>query len=175
MKNENDLIRATVLVIFEFVTGLRGSRPVRGHVLIEQHRNAAGVEVAATRDVRRFQMMMAQRTVRHFFRLPLFDQLNFAHPRGWAQVVHDRVGFVESLRGKDMLVGDAFVLVSWRRAVAMKPDVMFSRNLTKFLIIRHMIPPYKLPRASCSRSIASNSALKLPLPKLFAPFRWMIS
>ena len=34
---------------------------------------------------------------------------------------------------------------------------------------------YKLPLASCSLSIASNKALKLPLPKLFAPLRCMIS
>ena len=30
---------------------------------------------------------------------------------------------------------------------------------------------YKLPLAACSRSIASNKALKLPLPKLWAPLR----
>lgn len=30
---------------------------------------------------------------------------------------------------------------------------------------------HKFPLAACSRSIASNNALKLPLPKLFAPFR----
>jgi len=29
---------------------------------------------------------------------------------------------------------------------------------------------YRLPLAACSRSMASNNALKLPLPKLFAPF-----
>ena len=32
-----------------------------------------------------------------------------------------------------------------------------------------------VPRRACSRSIASNSALKFPLPKLRAPRRWMIS
>ena len=30
---------------------------------------------------------------------------------------------------------------------------------------------HKFPLAACSRSMASNSALKLPLPKLFAPLR----
>ena len=30
---------------------------------------------------------------------------------------------------------------------------------------------YKLPRISCSLSIASNNALKFPLPKDFAPQR----
>jgi hypothetical protein len=34
---------------------------------------------------------------------------------------------------------------------------------------------YNVPRNSCSRSMASNSALKLPLPKEVAPLRWMIS
>src|SRR5690606_5128055 len=34
---------------------------------------------------------------------------------------------------------------------------------------------HRLPRSSCSLSIASNSARKLPLPKLLAPLRWMIS
>gem|GEM_PF-6594195 len=34
---------------------------------------------------------------------------------------------------------------------------------------------YRLPRRACSRSSASNSALKLPLPKPRAPLRWMIS
>src|SRR5216684_2276629 len=82
-------------------------------------------------------MMMAQRTVGNFFRLPMFDQLNFAHPRRRTQVIHDRISFVESLRGKDVLVSDAFVFVSRRRAVAVKPDVMLSRNLSKLLIIRH--------------------------------------
>ena len=32
-----------------------------------------------------------------------------------------------------------------------------------------------VPRRACSRSIASKSALKFPLPKLCAPRRWMIS
>ena len=30
---------------------------------------------------------------------------------------------------------------------------------------------YRFPRESCSRSIASNKALKLPLPKLRLPLR----
>src|SRR6266536_312347 len=122
-------------------------------------------------------MMMTQRTVGDFFRLPMLDQLDIAHTRGRAQVIHDRVGFVESLRGEDMFVGNAFVFVGWGGAVTMKPDVMFPRNLSEFLIIRHvdLSSLYKLPRASCSFSSASNNALKLPLPKLFAPLRWMIS
>ena len=36
-------------------------------------------------------------------------------------------------------------------------------------------PAYRFPRAACSRSIASNRALKLPLPKLRLPLRWITS
>ena len=68
-------------------------------------------------------------------------------------MIHDRVGFIEAFRRDDVLVGDAFVLVTRRRAVAMKPDVMLLRDLPELLIIWHVDPPsYKLPRASCSFS-----------------------
>src|SRR5947208_253197 len=87
-------------------------------------------------------MMMAQRAVRDFFRLPMFDQLNVANACRRTQVIHDRIGLVESLRREDMFVGDAFVFISRRRAVAMKPDVMFSRNFAKFLIVRHIDPSF---------------------------------
>src|SRR5436190_6700735 len=92
-------------------------------------------------------MMMAEWTVGDFFRLPMFDQLNLAHASGRTEVIHDRIGFVESLRSKDVLVGDAFAFVSRHCAVAMEPDVMFSRNFAKFLVIRHMDPPLQI--SSC--------------------------
>src|SRR5438046_5721681 len=46
-----------------------------------------------------------------------------------------------------MLVSDAFVFISRRSAVAMKPDVMFSWNFAKFLIVRHFDPPLQI--SSC--------------------------
>src|SRR5437870_3011757 len=92
-------------------------------------------------------MMMTQRAVRDFFRLPMFDQLNLADTSGRTEVIHDRIGLVESLRREDMLVSDAFVFISRRSAVAMKPDVMFSRNFAKFLIVRHLDPPLQI--SSC--------------------------
>src|SRR6266478_3734714 len=82
-------------------------------------------------------MIMAQRAVGDFFWLPMFDQLNVADARRRPQVIRDRISFIESLRRDDMLVGDAFVLISRGRSVAMKPDVMFSRNFAKFLIVWH--------------------------------------
>src|SRR5438067_13853957 len=122
-------------------------------------------------------MMMTQRTVGRFFQLLAFQELDVAHPRRRPQVIHDRVSFVESLGRNDVFVSDAFVLERWRRAVAVKPNVMFPRHLTELLIKRHFDLPfsYKLPRRSCSFSSASKSALKFPIPKLFAPLRWMIS
>src|SRR5260221_13276319 len=39
----------------------------------------------------------------------------------------------------------------------------------------HVKPSYSVPRMSCSLSIASNSALKLPFPKLFQPGPWITS
>ena len=105
---------------------------------IEQHRDAAGVKIAAARNLRRLEMMMTERTIGDFFRLPMLDQLDIAHARGRSQVIDDRIRFVESFRGEDVFVGDAFVLVGWRRTVAMKPDVMLLRHLTELLIIRHV-------------------------------------
>ena len=86
-------------------------------------------------------MMMTQRAVCDFFRLPMLDQLDIADTRRRTQVIHDRISLVESLRREDMLVGDAFIFISWRRAIAMKPDMMLSRNFAKFLIVGHFDPP----------------------------------
>src|SRR6266403_5189013 len=86
-------------------------------------------------------MVMTQRTVRRFLQLFTFQEFNTPHTSGRTQMIHDGIGFVESLRRNDVFVGDAFVLVGRRRAVAMKPDVMFSWNLTKSLIKRHVFLP----------------------------------
>src|SRR5438034_2579663 len=100
-------------------------------------------------------MMVAQRAVRDFFRLPMLDQLDIADARRRTQVIHDRIGFVESLRREDMFVGDAFVFISRRGTVAMKPDVMFSRDLSKSLIIGHV----DLPPLGCHKLLTLPSSL----------------
>src|SRR5438876_12448647 len=96
--------------------------------------------------------MMPQRTVSHFFRFPILDQLDVAYTRGRAQMIHDRVRLIETLRGKNVLVRDAFVLISRRRAVAVKPDVMLPRYFPEFLVIRHcrillLYPVILIPQA----------------------------
>ena len=72
MENENNLIGTAVLKIFEFVVSLRWLCAIRSHVLIEQHRDSAGVEIAAARDIRCFEMIMTQRTISDFFQLVAF-------------------------------------------------------------------------------------------------------
>src|SRR5881398_3864414 len=86
-------------------------------------------------------MVMTQRTVRRFLQLFTFQEFNAPHTRRRTQMIHDGIGFVESLRRNDVFVGDAFVLVGRRRAVAVKPDVMLSRNLTESLIKWHVFLP----------------------------------
>src|SRR2546423_1188438 len=86
-------------------------------------------------------MVMTQRTVRRFLQFFTFQEFNAPHPSGRTQMIHDGIGFVESLRRNDVFVGDAFILVGRRCAVAMKPDVMFSRNLTESLIKWHVFFP----------------------------------
>src|SRR6267154_6336768 len=86
-------------------------------------------------------MVMTQRTVRRSLQLFTFQEFNAPHTSGRTQMIHNGIGFVESLRRNDVFVGDAFVLVRRRRAVAMKPDVMFPRNLTESLIKWHIFLP----------------------------------
>jgi len=51
----------------------------------------------------------------------------------------------------------------------LKKNNISRNNMLHYSI--HHCSFYKFPLASCSRSNASNKALKLPLPKLFAPLR----
>src|SRR4026209_1698766 len=71
VKHKNDLIRAAVFIILKFVVRLCRPGAVRDHVLIKQHRNAAGVEIAAPRNISCLQVMMSQRTICYFFWLPI--------------------------------------------------------------------------------------------------------
>src|SRR5438874_13452845 len=86
-------------------------------------------------------MMMTQRAVGRFLQLLAFQKLDAAHTRRRPQVIHDGERFVEAFRGDDVFVGDAFILERRCRAVAMKPDVMFSRNLSELLIKWHVDLP----------------------------------
>src|SRR5207245_10281258 len=66
-ENENDLIGAAVLIILELAVRFLRPAPICCHVLIEKNRYPSGIDVAFARDLRGFQMMMAQRTVGDFF------------------------------------------------------------------------------------------------------------
>src|SRR6266481_9620768 len=100
-------------------------------------------------------MVMTQRTVRRFLQLFTFQEFNTPHTCRRTQMIHDGIGFVESLRRNDVFVGDAFVLVGRRRAVAMKPDVMLSRNLTESLIKWHVFLSFRLSSRAQSKHLSA--------------------
>src|SRR5438874_175424 len=108
VKNKNNLIGAAVLVILEFVVCLRRLRAIRRHVLIEKHRDPSRVEIAAPGNRCSAQMMMTQRTISDLFQFMASQKLHIAHARRRTQMIHDRISLIESLRGEDMLVGNAF-------------------------------------------------------------------
>ncbi len=78
-----------------------------------------------------------------------------------------RVHMVQQRRrpGEPLVPHELFCVQSAVRLT--EHGVAFARDLPESVIDRH----YRFPRAACSRSIASKSALKFPAPKLFAPFR----
>src|SRR4029453_3647243 len=104
--------------------------------------------------------MMSQRTISHFFWFPMFDQLDVAHASRRTQVIHDRVRLIKPLRSENALRSDAFVLMGGRRSGAMEPDVMFPRDFSQSLIIRHclLLPFYKFLLPAFSRSVVSKKA-----------------
>src|SRR5262245_20489251 len=109
-------------------------------------------------------MPVAQRLVRIRLVTRLLETLDCAHRGGRMHVVDQRRRPGEALVAHELLVIDAAVGFA-------EGDVAFAGDLSERVIDRH----YRLPLAACSRSIASNNALKFPLPNDFAPFRWMIS
>src|SRR5438093_4471159 len=89
VKNEDDLVGTTVLVILKFIIRLCWLRSISSHVLVEKHRDTAGVEIAASRNVRGLKVMRSQRTVGNFLQLVIFNKLDIAHPRRRSQVVNN--------------------------------------------------------------------------------------
>src|SRR5207253_10425206 len=118
-------VGAVVLMMLDPAVRCIRPRSPRGHVLIKQNRTSSGVDIAAARDLRRLQMMMPERAVGDFLELLAFQKFDAANAGRRPQMIHDRVGLVETFCGDDVFVSDALVLVSGRRAVAMEPDMMF--------------------------------------------------
>src|SRR5207253_9600206 len=122
-------VGAVVLMMLDPAVRCIRPRSPRGHVLIKQNRTSSGVDIAAARNLRRLQMMMPERAVGDFLELLALQKFDAANAGRRPQMIHDRVGLIESFRRNDVLVGNAFVFVSGRRAVAMEPDVMLPRHL----------------------------------------------
>src|SRR2546423_14327576 len=88
-EDKDDLVGAAVLIILELAVRFFRARAPCGHVLIEKNWNAPAVEIALSRNVRRAQMMMAQRAVGRFLQFLALQQLDAAHARGRTQMIHD--------------------------------------------------------------------------------------
>src|SRR5262249_18404985 len=118
-------------------------------VLVEEHRHPAGINVAPARNIGRFQVMMSQGAIRNLLQLFAFEQLDTSHPGGRANVIHDRERLVESFRRDNVFVGDSLVFVTpIGGTIAMKPDVVFARDLSESLILWHLANS-SLQIASC--------------------------
>ena len=88
-------------------------------------------------------------------------------PAGRLDVVEDRLVPREALEAHHLLDQQASAAVA--RAVLPELAVALGRDLAELVV------PHRLPLLSCSRSIASNRALKLPSPKPRAPWRSITS
>src|SRR5205814_9270804 len=104
VENKDDFIGASVLIILELAVSLRGSRPVGSHVGVEEHRDAAGVKVAAPWNVSSLDVVVAERALRYFLRRPILDQLHLPHASRWPKMIDNRVSFVETLGSNNVLV-----------------------------------------------------------------------
>src|SRR6185312_7957913 len=141
-----------------------GAHEAQGHVGVEQQWLAVEGGAGGGWQLGGLEVAMAER------RLGVGDQRNVAqmadglHPRR-------RVEVVEQGRGADKaVVADQFLRV--QRPVLLAEDaVPLGGQRAQAVVKRH----YKFPRTACSRSMASNRARKLPLPKPRLPWRSMIS
>src|SRR5438552_7364164 len=169
-EDKDNFVGAAVLIILELAVRFLRPRSPRGHVLIKQNRNPSGVDIAAARNLRRLQMMMPERAVGDFLELLAFQKFDAANAGRRPQMIHDRVGFVESFRRNDVLVGDAFVLVSRRRAVAMEPDMMFPRHLAQFMVVRHCLLLLQVASAFLLFLKCFEERLEISFPKTLGAF-----
>src|SRR5438445_8613229 len=84
---------------------------------------------------------------------------------GHVAVVEQRRRSAEALAAEELLVE--------RASLTLHVDMALAGQIAEVQVRPHA--RQRLPRAACSRSMASKSALKLPLPKPFAPLRWITS
>src|SRR5687767_10790342 len=96
--------------------------------------------------------------------LGLFHAANRLHRSGRMNVIQQRRRPGEALVSHQLFGVESAIGLTER-------DVTLPGNRAEGVIVWHQ----RFPRSSCSRSIASKSALKFPAPKLFAPLRWIIS
>src|SRR5260221_1972389 len=161
LRDVHDLVSLRVAI--EVLVGLVGLDVVHRDVCIDEQRHAIERRASLGRDARRAEMPVAERLVGIGLDAFLTQAPHGVY--GWLPVNVIQ----EGRRSRKAFLTDELLGIQAAIPPAER-DVALSGNLSERVIEGHRAP-YRLPRSSCSRSMASNSALKLPAPKLRAPFR----
>ena len=145
----DDFIALRVAVV-ELVL-LVGERHPEHDVIVEQHRGAVHGGAAAARQFVSEEVPHAQPLVGVFLQLDFAQQFGPDHSGRAVEVVEQRRRTDEPLVALELFVVDAAVRLAQRH-------VPLLWQLAQPVVAVHQ----RFPRAACSCSIASNSALKLP-------------
>ena len=145
----NDFVALCVAVV-ELVI-LVGERHPERNVIVEQHRGAVHGGATAARQPVSEEVPHAQPSVRVLLQLDFAQQLGPDYGGRAMEVVEQRGRADESLVALELLVVDATVRLA-------QSLVALLWQLAQPVVAVHQ----RFPRAACSSSMASNSALKLP-------------
>src|SRR5262249_26866501 len=157
-------------------------------IVIHQKCHSTGDHISAGMQIIRPHVVVAQLKLRYGFECHRARCFHSANTSRRSQMIADAVCPAESRAGDDFLVINPFALEA---AFPAMRDMSLPRHGTKLAIGRHgntvhntsMLPPplwaegksQSVPLRACSRSMASNRALKFPLPKLREPWRSITS
>src|SRR5690606_35619362 len=175
-----------LLVAVEVVHAGRRAADAQRHVLVAEQHPPRRNRVAACGHIRRGEGAVTDRPELHVLRRGRPQELGADDGGRQVVVVQNRLDAGEALQPHDFL--------AVQRAIRLaEPGVPLVRHLSKAVIKGHWQTSsfvargteplavgaawrrYRLPRRACSSSIASKSALKLPLPKPWLPRRWITS
>src|SRR4029079_18236293 len=76
--DKNNFVSPAISIVLEFVVCLCRPHSIGSHILIEQHRDPAGIRVAPAGNICGLKMMMTQWAVSNFFWGPMLDQFDIA-------------------------------------------------------------------------------------------------
>src|SRR5678815_392664 len=87
--DKNNFVSPAISIVLELVVGLCRPHSISSHILIEQHRDPAGIRVASARNIRGLEMMMTQWAISNLLWSPMLDQLDVADAGRRPEMIHD--------------------------------------------------------------------------------------